>query len=82
VGVLPLEHVDALLDRFELDDPALRGIAEIVHDIDLKDEKFGRPETPGISAIIDGIVLSRADDADRLEQGATVFEGLYTRLGR
>src|SRR5688572_13898788 len=32
-----------LLARFGLRDPALRAIGEIVHDIDCKDEQFGRP---------------------------------------
>jgi hypothetical protein len=73
---------EVLLHRFGLDDPALRAIGEIVHDIDLKDEKFRRPETQGISAIIEGIALSRADDSERLAQGAAMFEGLYARLNR
>jgi hypothetical protein len=33
---------EILLERLGLNDPALRAIAEIVHDIDLKDAKFGR----------------------------------------
>jgi hypothetical protein len=68
---------EVLLDRFGLDDPALRAVAEIVHDIDCKEERFGRPETAGIAAIVDGIRGSGADDQLRLAQGATVFEGLY-----
>jgi hypothetical protein len=71
---------EVLLLRFGLGDPALRALAEIVHDIDLKDEKFRRPETRGIAAIIDGIVLGTARDEERLAQGATVFDGLYARL--
>ena len=71
---------EVLLDRFRLDDPALRAIGEIVHDIDLKDEKFRRPETHGIAAVIDGIVLGTARDEDRLVQGATMLDGLYARL--
>jgi hypothetical protein len=31
-------------------EPALRAIAEIVHDIDLKDAKFDRDESPGALA--------------------------------
>src|SRR5262249_18945321 len=39
---------EVLLDRLGVDDAALRPIAEIVHDIDLRDEKFGREETAGV----------------------------------
>jgi hypothetical protein len=35
-----------LLERFQLMDPALAALREIVHCIDLKDGKFGRPESP------------------------------------
>ena len=69
-----------LLERTGLDDPALRAIAEIVHDIDLKDAKHQRAETAGIAAMIDGIVLRHTDDARRLEEAATIFEALYARL--
>ncbi|MGH7528068.1 MAG: chromate resistance protein ChrB domain-containing protein [Gemmatimonadales bacterium] len=71
---------EVLLDRFGLDDPALRAIGEIVHDIDCKDEKFERPEAPGIAAIVNGIVLTHPGDAERLQHGAVVFEGLFAEL--
>ena len=71
---------EVLLERFHLDDPALRAIGQIVHDIDLKDDKFRRPETRGIAAVIDGIVLGTPRDEDRLAQGATMLDGLYARL--
>jgi hypothetical protein len=48
-----------------------------VHDIDVKDEKFARPETDGIAALIDGIVATVPDDVERLEAGAQLFERLY-----
>ncbi|HUF35015.1 MAG TPA: chromate resistance protein ChrB domain-containing protein [Gemmatimonadales bacterium] len=72
---------EVLLERFRLRDPALDAIAEIVHDIDCKDEKFGRAETPGIAAIVAGLVLAHPGDTERLAQGATIFDGLYARLG-
>ena len=45
---------EVLLEQAGLDDPALRAIAEIVHDIDLKDAKFGRDEAAGIASLIAG----------------------------
>ena len=50
---------EVLLERGGLNDPALRAIAEIVHDIDLKDDKFGRTEVAGIRTLIDGIASRR-----------------------
>ncbi len=61
-------------------DPALAAIAEIVHDIDLKDNRYERPETEGVRALIDGLLLQTTDDQRRLEEGALLFESLYTRL--
>jgi hypothetical protein len=68
---------EVLLDRFGLDDSALRAVAEVVHDIDCKEDRYARPETPGIAAIVDGIRRSGAEDAARVTQGAIMFEGLY-----
>ena len=66
------------------DDPALRAIGEIVHDVDLKDGKFGREEAAGIAHLVRGIVLAHGDDAERLARGAAVFDDLYAyfRNGR
>ena len=58
-------------------DRALAAIAEIVHDIDLKDGKFGRAEAEGIRTLIAGICNSTQDDDERLARGAAVFEDLY-----
>ena len=46
---------EVLLDRCGLKDSALRAIAEIIHDIDLKDGKFGRTEVAGIRTLMEGI---------------------------
>lgn len=69
---------ETLLARFRLRDRALRAIAEIVHDVDCKDEKFERPEAAGVSAMIRSITLAHPDDDEaRLIQGAELFDGLY-----
>jgi len=47
---------ETLLYRFGLEnDPALTAIAEVVHDIDLKDAKYERPDTPGIETLLTGV---------------------------
>lgn len=73
---------EVLIHHFGLTDPALNVIAEVVHDIDIKDAKFARPETDGVAALIDGIVSTVPDDVDRLEAGAQLFERLYAAFSR
>jgi len=69
--------LEVLIDRLGLTDPALRPIAEIVHEIDLKDSKYSRQETMGIEGLIAGIALAHRDDETRLARGAAVFDDLY-----
>lgn len=73
---------EVLLDRTNLDDPALRQIAEIVHDIDLKDGKFDRNEAAGVSQLIDGVAIANKDDESRLQRGSAVFDNLYESFRR
>jgi hypothetical protein len=68
---------EVLLERCALKDPALRAIAEIIHDIDLKDSKFGRPEVAGIRTLIEGISVTTKDDPERIARGSEVFNDLY-----
>ena len=73
---------EVLVEEFALTDAALRPIAEIVHDIDLKDEKFGREETRGIARLIAGIAMAHKDDEARLEHATAVLDGLYESYRR
>ena len=73
---------EVLLRRFGLEDPALRALAEIVHDIDLKDGKFARAEAPGLERLIEGIALRQTADEPRLAEGATVLDALYESFRR
>jgi hypothetical protein len=59
------------------DDSALRRIGEIVHDIDLKDAKFGRAETEGVATLLSGIAAATDDDERRIERGCSLFDDLY-----
>ena len=58
-------------------DIALQALSEIVHDIDLKDEKFHRDEAPGIARLIAGIALAHKDDAERIRRGSAALDDLY-----
>lgn len=73
---------ETLLGRFRLEDPALAAIAEIVHDIDLKDGKFDREDAAGIERVLAGIAAAYPDDAARLERGGQLFDELHALLKR
>jgi hypothetical protein len=73
---------ESLLRRFALGDPALAQIAEIVHDIDMKDGKFNREDAPGIERVLAGIAAAYPDDGARLERGSQLFDELYALLRR
>lgn len=73
---------ETLTTRFGIADPAVARIAGIVHDLDLKDGKFGAPEAPTLGMAIDGLQLSCTDDSTLLEQGMTLFEALYRSFGQ
>lgn len=69
--------LEVLIERTGVNDPALSPIAEIVHDIDLKDSKYSRQEISGIDRLIAGIAMAHKDDEARLARSAAVFDDLY-----
>jgi len=68
---------EVLLGHSSLRDAALDAIAQLVHDIDIKDEKFQRPETSGFAAMIAGIVALHTSDDERITEGAKLLEAVY-----
>jgi hypothetical protein len=74
--------LEVLLGESGVTDGALQAVAEIVHDLDLKDGKFGRPETEGVRQLLSGIALSTEDDKARIVRGAALFDDLYRSLQR
>src|SRR5262245_3461837 len=68
---------EVLLERCAISDRALRPIAELVHDIDLKDAKFEREEMPGLALVINAICTANRDDNARLERATLLFDDLY-----
>jgi hypothetical protein len=73
---------ETLLARTGLADRALTQVAEIVHDIDLKDEKFARSEAAGVEQLLTGLVLVNAGDDARFERGSALFDELYQSFRR
>ena len=73
---------EVLLARWRSEDQALRHIADMVHDVDLREAKFCREETSGFAALITGICLQHREDAARLETGSIMLDALYRTLQR
>ena len=72
---------ETLIKQFGLNgDPSLVELAEIVHDIDLKDNKYNRLETAGLDAVVRGFAELLKDDRKLLRQSNAMFDGLYAML--
>jgi hypothetical protein len=70
---------ETILEEYDLGDPVLREISEIVYDADLMDDRYGRPESGELDAVIRGMLPD--DEALTLHTDA-IFEGLYAYLQR
>jgi hypothetical protein len=71
---------ETMLRAFELGQPGLHIMAEIVHEIDLRDSRYVRPETAGIDAVLNGWLLLDIPDEEREARGISLFEGLYAAV--
>ena len=71
---------EVLLDHFAITNPALRAIGQMVHDIDLHEDSYARPEMAGFSAMIEGIVRTTANDEERLREGAHTLDLMAASL--
>jgi len=67
---------EVFVQTFCPNDRGLKLIAKLIHDIDLKDNVYGLPETAGFQAVVDSIVATTSDDLKRIEQSGTIFDGL------
>ena len=67
---------ETILRRYELTDPVLWKIAEIVHEADLADDRFDAPEAPGLDVVLRGLSMTGTDQ-HTLAVAGPVFDGLY-----
>ena len=72
---------ETLLRRTGLRDRKLAILAEIVHEADIKDQKFAREEARGIDLVLRALLSAIKDDHEALAQGMTLFDGLYSTVG-
>src|SRR3546814_13218161 len=69
---------ETLVLRAGLDDPALTAIGELIHELDIADGKFDRPEAPGLGAILNCICSSCVDDLDRISRATAALYHFHT----
>jgi hypothetical protein len=67
---------ETILRRYELVDPVLWRLAQLVHEADLDDGRFDVPEARGIDMVIRGLSMV-CDDHDMLRLTGPLFDGLY-----
>jgi hypothetical protein len=73
---------ETLVRRVGLPDKGVRAIAEIVHNLDLKDSKYDRPETAGVRMMLDGLMSRTENDDERIERALPLFDDLHEALGK
>jgi hypothetical protein len=71
---------ETLCKHFVIRDSKAKRIAQIVHDADLNDEKFGRVEGQGLDQVLNGWAQLGISDDELLDRGMTLIEGLYHSL--
>jgi hypothetical protein len=67
---------EVLVERFGIRHRGISKVGDIVHDLDMKDSKYGPPEAVALGRIVEGLRALHADDATLLEQGIGVFDAL------
>jgi hypothetical protein len=71
---------ETLCKEFSIRDRRVRTIAQIIHDADLEDEKFGRSEGLGLDRTLIGWAKNGASDEELLRHGMELIEGLYAAV--
>jgi hypothetical protein len=68
---------ETLRKEFGIRDRKVAVIAEVIHDADLDDEKFGRAEGVGLDKVLIGWAQEGLSDEELLRRGTELIEGLY-----
>jgi hypothetical protein len=71
---------ETLCKQFAIRDRRVRRIAQIIHDADLGDEKFGRMEGLGLDKVLNGWAKQDLPDDELLKRGMELIEGLYEAM--
>jgi hypothetical protein len=69
---------EALVAKYEIEEPAVQLLAKIVHGADVKQDLYGRPEAAGLEALAEGFrYLGLKDDHEVLAKEFIVYDALY-----
>ncbi|HZQ70923.1 MAG TPA: chromate resistance protein ChrB domain-containing protein [Terriglobales bacterium] len=71
---------ETLTKEFSIRDSRVKSIAQIIHDADLGDEKYGRQEALGLDKVLSGWAKQEVPDDELLQRGMDLIEGLYESL--
>ncbi len=71
---------ETLCKEFGVKDRKIKALAEIIHDADLSDAKFGRDEGIGLDRVLSGWAQMEFSDHDLLHMGMQLIEGLYRSI--
>lgn len=71
---------EVMMRSFGIEGAAIKAMAEIIHEIDLRDGKYHRPETEGIELVLKGWRQSDIPDDELEARGLLFFEGVYNAL--
>lgn len=67
---------EVLVRRFGVSAAGVAVLAEIIHDIDLKDGKYGRAETAGVATMVEAIATAHPDDEARIARASAMLDDL------
>lgn len=69
---------ESIVEKYQIHDPAIRVLAQIVHGADVQKDLYGRPEAPGLKALAEGFrQLNLKDDHEILKKEFVVYDALY-----
>jgi len=71
---------EVLLKRFALSQPHLQRLGQMIHDLDINDEKYGLPETAGLGAFLEGLAKRVASDQERIREAFLFFDSFDRSL--
>lgn len=65
---------EVLCQRFGIKTSVIVRVGEVVHDLDIKDGRYGHPETEGVRRMLDGIATQHARDEARVDAASALFD--------
>ena len=71
---------ETMIRAFNLEAPGLSVMAGIIHEVDLRDERYLHIETPGIDAVLKGWLSLNLSDEELENHGLALFNGLFDAL--